>query len=242
MPAHLEEQVELLATVDLFAGLETRLLTELSAIATYSPLAKGEYVFFQGDPADAVFLLLEGQVKLALTNGRGEQITVEHVAPGQAFALLGAFKQTKYPVSAQAMTAGEIVQWDAAAYKALFEQYPELAVNSTRIMTDRSINFQSRILELSTEKVERRIAHALLRLAHQMGKKGRRGVVIDLNLTRQDIAELSGTTLFTASRTLSKWQSAGVVECSKERVLITDAHQLVDIAEDLPSKYKSLIS
>lgn len=241
MTAHREKHLEDLLHADLFQTLDHQKVEEIWGEATLHHLNKGDFVFFQGDPAENVYFLLEGQVKLTLSNSRGDQVSVQHVAPGETFALIGAFRKAKYPVSAKAIADGEIFSWNAQRFKELCADVPELSANSTRIISDRSIDFQSRILELSSEKVERRIAHALLRLAHQMGKKSRSGVVIDLNLTRQDIAELSGTTLFTASRTLSKWQNEKIIRCSKERVLIMDAHKLVDIAEDLPSKYKSLI-
>ncbi|MGE5140292.1 MAG: Crp/Fnr family transcriptional regulator, partial [Rudaea sp.] len=88
--------------------------------------------------------------------------------------------------------------------------------------------------ELSTERVERRVANALLRLAQQTGVKTPEGVLIDLALTRQDIADMTGTTLYTVSRILSHWEQRGLVETGRERIVIRSPHGLVAIAQDLP--------
>jgi CRP-like cAMP-binding protein len=117
----------------------------------------------------------------------------------------------------------------------LMEQCPRIAINAIQILAERIREFQDRIRELATERVERRIARALLRLARQSGKKVSEGVLIDLPLTRQDLAEMSGTTLYTVSRTLSQWESQGLVYASREKVIIRYPHGLVMIAEDLAS-------
>jgi CRP-like cAMP-binding protein len=87
---------------------------------------------------------------------------------------------------------------------------------------------------LATERVERRIAHGLLRLARQIGRDVDGGVLIDLTLSRQDIAEMTGTTLYTVSRTLSGWEQRGIVRTGRERVLVRRLDELQAIAEDLP--------
>jgi CRP-like cAMP-binding protein len=94
---------------------------------------------------------------------------------------------------------------------------------------------QDRYRELATEKVERRIARTLLRLAAQSGRRVAEGVLIDIPLTRQDIAQMTGTTLFTVSRTLSEWERQGLLSVGRERVVIREPHALVKIAEDLPT-------
>ena len=83
--------------------------------------------------------------------------------------------------------------------------------------------------------MERRIAHTLLRLIRYAGRKVDRGVLLDLPLTRQDLAEMTGTTLYTVSRVLSRWETEGIIESERQQVLVRIPHKLVAIAEDLPS-------
>jgi CRP-like cAMP-binding protein len=108
---------------------------------------------------------------------------------------------------------------------------PYMSFDLMRLMTGNIQEMQERYRELATEKVERRIARSLLRLAAQMGTKMDRG--IELTFTRQDLAEMSGTTLYTVSRVLSEWERQGLVETGRERVLIRDPHGVVRIAEEL---------
>jgi CRP-like cAMP-binding protein len=108
---------------------------------------------------------------------------------------------------------------------------PYLSFDLMKLMTTYIQEMQERYRELATEKVERRIARALLRLAAQMGAKIEGG--IELSFTRQDLAEMSGTTLYTVSRVLSDWERQGLVEAGRERVVIRNPHGMVSIAEEL---------
>jgi len=101
-------------------------------------------------------------------------------------------------------------------------------------VTGRVREFQGRYRELATERVERRLSRMIIRLANQVGKKTSEGVLLDLPLTRQDLAEMSGTTLFTVSRILSQWEAQGLVQAGREKLLIVFPYGLVRIAEDLP--------
>ena len=110
--------------------------------------------------------------------------------------------------------------------------YPQIALNSIRILSKFILNFQDRIRELSTERVERRIARSLLRLAVQSGKETESGVSLGFKLTRQDIASMSGTTLYTVSRTLSKWEGQGLVDCQHRAITLKELTAITKIAED----------
>jgi CRP-like cAMP-binding protein len=103
-----------------------------------------------------------------------------------------------------------------------------------RIMGGRSVELQERLKEMQTERVERRIAHTIGRLVVQAGRRTAESIEIDFPITRQDLAEMTGTTLHTVSRTLSEWEAAGIVASRRQKVVILRPHALVAIAEDLP--------
>ncbi len=107
-----------------------------------------------------------------------------------------------------------------------------MALNVVRFLAGRVKEFQDRYRELATERVERRLAHALLRLAAQIGKPVEEGILIDLTLSRQDIAELTGTTIYTVSRILSGWEGRAIIESTRERVIVRDLPALEAIAHD----------
>ena len=111
-------------------------------------------------------------------------------------------------------------------------RHSSIAMNAVRLLGARYLDMQVRLRELSTEKVERRLAHTILRLAQQAGRRTARGIEIAFPLSRQDLAEMSGTTLHTVSRTLSAWEERGIVDCGRRRIIVARSQLLESIAEE----------
>jgi CRP-like cAMP-binding protein len=158
---------------------------------------------------------------------------MRYVSPGEEFGIIAVLSEINFPVTSQAVTDSEVIVWNDETLRRLMMERAQIAVNGMRILSARVQEFQQRTQELSTERMERRIARALLRLAQQSGKKVPAGVQIDLRLTRQDLAELTGTSMYSVSRTLSQWENLGLINASREHVTICLPHELVRIAEDL---------
>jgi CRP-like cAMP-binding protein len=116
----------------------------------------------------------------------------------------------------------------------LMARHAALAMNAVRFVAERLYELQIRYRQLATEKVERRIARALVRLAEQAGRKVEAGVLIDLPLTRDDLGQMTGTTLYTVSRVVSQWEQQGILEVGRRRVVIRNPHALMAVADDLP--------
>ena len=114
-------------------------------------------------------------------------------------------------------------------------QHPALAANTLQTVGQRLQEAHTRVIEMTTEEVERRIAHALLRLVKQAGRKVESGIEIDFPISRQDVAEMTGTTLHTVSRVLSAWEQQGLVESGRQRITVRDPHRLFGIAEGPPA-------
>ena len=166
------------------------------------------------------------------TNPAGQQVNLRTINAWQMFGALGAVREAAtYPASAQALEHSTALAVKSDYLHELMETRPYLSFDLMRLMTGYIQEMQERYRELATEKVERRIARVLLRLASQMGIKNEGG--IELFFTRQDLAEMSGTTLYTVSRTLSDWERQGLVEAGRERVLIRNPHGVVSISEEL---------
>jgi CRP-like cAMP-binding protein len=147
--------------------------------------------------------------------------------------VIAVLSKIPYPVTATAVNQVSLLSWEDQKMLELMHQYPQLAINSLSILATRIQEFQDRFREIATERVERRIARALLRLASQTGRKLEHGILIDISLTRQDLAEMTGTTLYTVSRTLSQWEKDGLVSSQREQVTILSPHKLVVLAEDM---------
>ncbi|MBP2301160.1 Crp/Fnr family transcriptional regulator [Azospirillum picis] len=219
----------------LFAGLEADALGDVVGQARSRLVPRGTAVFSQGEPAAAGHALIDGRVKIVQTGPDGQQVVLRFIGPGEMFGTLAIFTDGVYP--ADAVTVADCVElsWPAAAMTALMERHPAIARNALAIVGGRLREVQNRLREVSTERVERRIAHALLRLVRQAGRRVDAGVEINFPLSRQDVAEMTGSTLHTVSRTLSAWEAQGIVESGRQQVVIRKPHALVAIAEDLPA-------
>ena len=193
----------------------------------------GATLFLQDEPGHVFFILLSGRVRLSQVTEEGQQVIVHHVTPGEAFGIIVVLSGMSYPVSAEALDQCELLCWDADTTKQLMLRYPQLALNGLELVANHFVQISDRFRELATERVERRIAHALLRLMRQVGRKTAEGILVDLPLSRQDLAEMTGTTLYTTSRTLSRWEKAGWIRAGREEVVLLEPHALVTIAEDL---------
>lgn len=224
---------DILQKTALFSGLEPAALQAVQLAAHTCQSAAGSYFFLQGDPAERVFLLTRGRVKLTQMNPDGSQVLLRAVGPGTLFGAVALAQGELYPVSAESAEDSGGVYWGAASLQELVLRHPQMALNAMSLMAERVQEFQQRFRELATERVERRLARALLRLASQTGRKVAEGVLIDLPLTRQDLAEMTGTTLFTVSRILNQWETRGLVTLGRERVIVRFPHGLVAVAEDL---------
>lgn len=192
-----------------------------------------ETLFYQDDPADGFYVIMEGRIKLSQLTPEGNQVTFHYLKPGEAFGIIAVLRGIHYPVTAEAMEACRVIGWRSEQMVKWIKTYPQIALNSIRILSGFILDFQDRIRELSTERVERRIARSLLRIASHGGEKTDQGISLGLKLTRQDIAEMSGTTLYTVSRTLSKWEEQALVDCQTSFLTITNPHKLTEIAEDI---------
>ena len=228
------ENLDAFMRLPLFEGLAADTLKLILDQSHLRNAGEGEAYFYQDDPANHLYLLKLGRVRLSQVTQEGQQVIHNVIGPGEMFGLVGLVANGKYPVSATAAAESQAYSWETAAMTRLAERFPRLALNAMGMMAARVNEFQGQIRALATERVERRLARSLLRLVRQVGKKSDRGVLIDLSLSRQDLAEMSGTTLFTASRILSQWERMGLLEAGRERLVILNPHGLVQIAEDLP--------
>lgn len=220
----------------IFAGLPDEGLERAIALGKRTKREKGEILFHQGDPADAFHLILAGRIRVSQTSPEGQQVIIRYLGPREIAGCVAVCGGVPYPATATAVEDAWLLSWTRARIAELADPYPQIALNAMRIMGGRMAELQERLRELQTERVERRIAHALGRLVVQAGRRTAEGIEIDFPISRQDLAEMTGTTLHTVSRTLSAWESAGIVLSGRQKVVIAQPHALVAIAQDLPDR------
>lgn len=232
-PLQRTAMIEIIQASPLFAGLDADALDLVARETVERRLPADEVAFEQGDDATHCIVVAVGRIRLTQTTVDGQQIVLRFMGPGDVLGCVAVFRGIPYPATATAVEPTRLLCWSAAATSDLMARLPALAGNALRIVGGRIDELQQRLREVATERVERRIARVLLRLARQAGRRGDDGVEIPFALSRQDIAEMCATTLFTVSRTLSAWEAKGLVTAGRRHVVIRDPHALVVIAEAL---------
>ncbi|MGH6999976.1 MAG: Crp/Fnr family transcriptional regulator [Stellaceae bacterium] len=222
-----------LTTSELFARLRLAALGEAIASARTRRLPKDSRIFSQGDACERAHVLIEGSVRITQTGGDGEQIIVRFIGPGETFGTVGMFTNGRYPADAVTLADSTEASWGEAELFELMDRHPRIAINVIRVVGKRLQEVQERLRELSTQRVERRVAHAVLRLAHQAGRNTADGTAIEFPLRRKDVADISGTTVHTASRILTAWEKDGLLISQNRRLIICNPSALLRIAEDL---------
>ncbi|HEY0851781.1 MAG TPA: Crp/Fnr family transcriptional regulator [Bradyrhizobium sp.] len=221
----------LVAHLPTFLGLSGEELAEVLREARSVRYPRNSEIFSQGEEVHSFFLLLNGHVRASKTTPTGEQVVMRYVAPGEIFGVAPAMGLKQYPATAMAVDDSVVLVWPSAAWPRLVTKFPALATNTLQAVGSRLQESFTRVVEMSTEQVEQRVAHALVRLAKRSGRQVDGGIEIDFPISRQDIAQMTGTTLHTVSRILSGWEQAGLIESARQRVVLRDPEQIFALAE-----------
>lgn len=214
-----------------FEGVSPEDLDVVLSSARSLRFAKDATVFEQDGEAHSFFLLLDGHVRVVKTTPDGEQVIVRYISAGELLGIAQALGRSTYPASAIAAVDCVVLAWPGALWTELARRIPNFGSNTYKTVGTRLQEVQTRLVEMSTERVEQRVANALLRLANQTGKKTEEGILIDFPISRQDIAEMTGTTLHTVSRLLTAWEAKGLVKSGRQRVTVVAPHRLFLLAE-----------
>jgi CRP-like cAMP-binding protein len=216
---------------ELFTGLAPATLDMLCAAYSIRAVQDGGFFFMQSETAEHMFLLVEGRVRMGQLTEDGRRVTMRIIAAGQVFggvSMLGP--RGGYPATAEALGECIGLGWKGEQLKELARHDPGLGMKMTELMYGHLEEIQDRFRELATERVEQRVARALLRLGAPVSGK----LPADIALSRQEIAEMTGTTLYTVSRLLSEWERQGIVGGGRERIVISSEPLLRAIAQETP--------
>ncbi|HLU15037.1 MAG TPA: Crp/Fnr family transcriptional regulator [Burkholderiaceae bacterium] len=224
----------LLQNLGMFRNLPDADLDSILQHARVCRLQEGDAAFLQGEDAAEFFVLLSGRLKVVQVTPEGEQIIVRHVNPGDIFGMAKAMSRRQYPASTVAVQESLALAWPAAAWDTLVSRSPQFAAGAIQTVGQRLQDAHSRIRELSTEEVEQRVARALLRLVESSSTQTLEGQEIDFPITRQEIAEMTGTTLHTVSRLLSAWKNDGIILSGRRRITVCSVDKLAQLARAEP--------
>jgi CRP-like cAMP-binding protein len=219
----------------IFDGLTPEQIDEVARRFHTRALDDDQVLFREDDPASVFYLVLEGQVKIVQDTAEGFEVILHVLGPGNIVGALPTLGEGTYPAGAVSLGSSLVGFIEAEMFDHILHDYPSITKNLLLFATRVLQRSHRKIKELSTERVERRIARALGRLSDQLGRQIDEGILLDFPLSRQDLAEMAGTTVYTVSRTLKEWERRGILLLGRERIVISSPHDLTAIGEDLPN-------
>ncbi|OSQ37499.1 Crp/Fnr family transcriptional regulator [Thalassospira mesophila] len=221
----------LLAHIPPFSLLEHSQIREILDHATVRRYAEGVPVFCEGDPAERFFMVLDGYIRVLRITPCGEQVIALHIPSGQLFGIAKAIGRDAYPATAVTASEAIILSWPTQIWDYFVVNYPGFATETYKVVGERMGELNMRVVELATQQVEQRVANTLLRLVNQTGRKVEGGIEVDFSITRQDLSEMTATTLHTISRLLSAWEKQGLVKSRRKHIVVSDPQRLVALGQ-----------
>ena len=192
---------------------------------------RGERIFDEDDPSDYFFVVATGRVKVFKHAPNGQDIILEMMGPGGPLGAVAAYEQKPYPASATAVEDSSLFVIPRRAFFQLLEQHPSLVRGLLGSLSLRLVQLTTRLAELTGGRVETRVARLFLKLSEQIGRQERGGIFVPLPLTRQELADWTGTTIETAIRIMSRWGKDDVIRTEKDGFVVIDRKTLEQIAE-----------
>ena len=212
--------IETLKKSDIFSKLKQEEFEAISGLFDLKKYKNNEAIFLEGDTSDNFYLVATGSVKVLKHTVMGKDIILEMMSPGDVFGGVAVLDKKPYPASAEAMEAASVIKISRIDLLKIMEEYPVLKLEIVRYFSDKLRDAHEMLKNIATERVERRVASLLLKLSEKVGVADGEFIRIDFPLTRQEIAEMVGTTVETCIRTMSKFQKDGLVKSSNHRIMI----------------------
>jgi CRP-like cAMP-binding protein len=227
----MSEQVdEALRQSVLFRRLKPDDRQRLVAVATVRVFEKGAMLFSEGDGSDLLYMVVSGRVKVFKTTPRGTDVILEIFGPGDPVGAVAVYEARPYPASALALEPTACLLIPRQSFFSLLETSPTLVRGLLVGLTHRLVELTNRLTELSGGRVEGRLARFFLKLAHDMGQSRGDGTFIALALSRQELADMIGTTIETSIRIMSRWGKLDIVRTEKDGFIVVDRPALEAVA------------
>jgi CRP-like cAMP-binding protein len=219
-----------LKKIDLFKNLSDEELKELEHYLSTSVFRKKDDIFTEGDAPEWFYIVLTGKVKVTKISHDGKEIILEIISPYDIFGGVAVLRNFPYPANAVAMEDSEILKISRKNLMRLVDRFPNLMFCIAMQLGDRMKSSYDSLKNIALERVEARIAALLLKLGNKVGVETNAGLMIDMRLTKQDVADMVGTTVETSIRTFSKFKKEGLVTDSDGKIIIKDREGLMSFS------------
>jgi CRP-like cAMP-binding protein len=223
--------LKIIGRLPFFKQLPAEAISKINALFHDRDISADERIYFEGDEADHLYLVAMGKVKLIRNTASGREVMLDILHGGEYFGTLTIFGGHAHTETAIAQTDCCILQISSADFESILSNYPEVTYKVLEAVSKRLTESQEIVKHLSAYAVEQRIASALLRLAGKLGETRGQGVLIQLPLSRQDLAALTGSTTETVSRVMSRFTEDGLVKSGRKWVTIMDTKRLEELVE-----------
>lgn len=223
-------RLEKLQLVPFFHQLPMDELAKVEKKFGANHFAAGDTIYYQDERATMLRVVVYGAVKLVRQTLEGKEILLDMLKPGDYFGNLSASGNDTYLETAQAQTDVCILSIRMRDFRSLLDKYSGVAQAVLNITADRLKSSQKQIQHLTTLSVEERIANILVTLCDKFGEKSSHGQLLQLPLSRKDMADMAGTSTATASRIMSAFQEEGLITSGRKWVAINDPDGLMNIA------------
>ncbi len=221
--------IENLKKTEIFKDLRAEELNEIAPYIREKSFMKREMIFSEGDPPDFLYIVKDGKVKVTKLSHEGKEIILEIISPYDFFGGIAVIKGFPYPANAVPMDDTTVLMISRNNLLLIIDRFPSLMYSLTMSLGDRMRVSHETLKNIALERVESRIASLLLKLSDKMGKQADEGLLIDMKFTKQDIADMVGTTVETAIRTMSKLKKSGYISEKGGRILILDREGLASL-------------
>jgi len=219
-------KAQILRDSSIFSSLNDDELGELADFSIERGLMPNEFIFWDGDAPDWFYIVAEGKVKVLKHSSLGKEFIIAFFGPGEMFGEVAVFENKPYPASAQAVTETKVVGVKAEDFLSFLANRPQVALRIINVIGGRLRDAQGRLRDLAGERVEQRLASVLLMLSAKLGPT--------LPFTRQDIADMVGTTIETAIRVMSHLKDRGIIRSVRGKVIILNEEKLRLLSEGPP--------
>jgi CRP-like cAMP-binding protein len=227
-PKPLASKTEAISRVPFFAQFPPSDIVNIEPFFSEYKFDKNQYLFWEGDPADKMFVIKSGRVKLLKTAASGKEMVLEVMVPGQICGGHALFADT-HRNSGQAVELTTAYGLSHESYDKLLAKYPEIARGIIKYLGAKLMDAHDVIISLVSSKVDSRIASVIVRLCENHGTPTKDGILINIRLTRKDIADIVGSTVETTIRTISKFQKKGLISTVSGRLLIKNYDAFVEM-------------
>jgi CRP-like cAMP-binding protein len=225
------ERRDILGALPVFAGLSERDWDKITDLFSERQYQKDDYIFLEGEAPEALYVVRFGKVKVLRHSTDGKDVVLRVAGPGQMLGTVAVFDGAGYPGTAQAIEDCALLVIARNDCLTLVNRYPVFGLAVINDLGTRLRSSAEQIRSLAVERVEQRIARVLLKLAESAGTDVPEGRVIEMPLTRQDVADMTGTTVETAIRVMSRFRRAGLIRTRRGKVVLVDLAILQQISE-----------